>query len=202
MLPYIPHDSKTDRRCSSSSLLRSPRRTMPPSLPIALHWPPSRIRDKSNRQQATPSSLYCPWLSGAISIVTDFTRSRRYGCFIQFFLWCMCSKGGLLGRITHRYVSNLEFPDPIRPSTPIRIGYVSKVYPWRIRVRYASSSKYPCNVGFHLIHCLLSSQVNLIYLRALRLGAAVTDMPDLKYPVHRCNPLIPPILLLLHGHQI
>ena len=57
---------------------------------------------------------------------------------------------GLLGRITHRYVSNLEFLGPMQPSTPIRLGYVSPAYPRRIRIRYVSdmgyggTPTYPC----------------------------------------------------------
>ena len=49
---------------------------------------------------------------------------------------------GLLCRITHRYVSNLEFLGPMQPSTPIRLGYVSPAYPRRIRIRYVSDTGY------------------------------------------------------------
>ena len=51
---------------------------------------------------------------------------------------------GLLGRITHRYVSNLEFLGPMQLSMPIRLGYVSPAYLQRIRIRYVSDTGYGC----------------------------------------------------------
>ena len=62
----------------------------------------------------------------------------------------------LLGRYGNRYVSKTEFQGPLRPSTPIRDGYVSQAYPWHIRIRYVSDTGYGVswtyrgNVGYHI----------------------------------------------------
>ncbi|KAG6397027.1 hypothetical protein SASPL_143188 [Salvia splendens] len=46
------------------------------------------------------------------------------------------------------YVSNLRFPGPIRPSSRIRPGYVSTVYPSRIGIGYVSDTRYGNRVAY------------------------------------------------------
>ena len=49
-----------------------------------------------------------------------------------------CSfRWAVTGPYPTKYVSNLRFPSPIRPSSQIRPGYISLAYPCRIRMGYA-----------------------------------------------------------------
>ena len=73
-------------------------------------------------------------------------RDERSGCAWGSRAWgswvratgAVCSfRWAVTGPYPIKYVSNLRFSGPIRPSSRIRLGYVSATYPCRIRIGYA-----------------------------------------------------------------
>ena len=129
-----------------------PAPLLPPSLSLPAALPATdRVRAAADRARAGRSSLGDPPARRAAPILPSVSRR---GCRDIVAPPPQAASQppraisqplhgvGLLGRITHRYVSNLKFPGPIQPNTPIRIGYVSPVYPRRIRIRYVSDTGY------------------------------------------------------------